>query len=186
MPTQQPAQDQNKQKEKQSRKGLIALILLLLLIIAALLWYFTRPQPVEEPEGPRFAPNASIGALPDKTDEEIIAMLQQKVDEKSVAFSIKYNPVFQDGSAEGELKLESPANNINYIYFTINIDETGEQIYESGLLAPNSYIYTDTLQTEKPLAKGVYPCTATIHLVDKDTKEELGMVQAAITLTIQN
>lgn len=175
-----------KKKTNSGQKLLIALVILLLLLLAAVLWHFTRPAPEPVDQGPTFATNASIGALPDKTDDEIVAMLQQEVDAKSVAFSIKYNPIFENGSAEGELKLESPGNNINYIFFTIAIDETGEQIYESGLLAPNSYIYKDVLQTKEPLAKGVYPCTATIHLVDKDSLEEIGIVQAALTLTIQN
>lgn len=172
------------QRRGRGRRALAALALLLLLLLAALLWRLLRPEPAAG--GPAFAANATIGALPDKTDEEIAAMLQQQVDEKSVAFSIKYNPTFENGSAEGELKLESPGNNINYIYFTIALNETGEQIYGSGLLAPNSYIYTDKLQTETPLPKGVYPCTATVHLVHRETQAEIGVVQADITLTIRN
>ena len=97
-----------------------------------------------------------------------------------------YDPTFASGSAEGELKLESPGNNINYIFFTIALDETGELIYESGLLKPNSYIYSDRLQTKEPLPKGTYPCTATVHLVDRETLGEIGTVQAALTLTVQS
>ena len=182
-----PAVEEKKEEKKGGKKKWLLLLLLLLLLLAAALLWLRRPQPpAPAPEEPKFAPNATIGALPDKTNEEITAMLQQEVDEKSVAFSIKYDPIFENGSAVGELKLESPGNNVNYIYFTIVIDETGQQIYESGLLAPNSYIYEDKLQTEEPLPKGVYSCTATIHLVDKDTMEEIGIAQAGLSLTIQN
>ena len=168
---------------RRRRAALGALVLLALLLAAALLWGRPRrPKPAE----PAFAANATIGALPDKTDKEIEAMLQQAVDEKSVAFSIKYDPTFASGSAEGELKMESPGNNINYIFFTIALDETGELIYESGLLKPNSYIYSDRLQTKEPLPKGTYPCSATVPLVDRETLGEIGSVQAALALTVQS
>ena len=167
---------------RRRRAALGALVLLALLLAAALLWGRPRrPKPAE----PAFAANATIGALPDKTDKEIEAMLQQAVDEKSVAFSIKYDPTFASGSAEGELKMESPGNNINYIFFTIALDETGELIYESGLLKPNSYIYSDRLQTKEPLPAGSYACTAPVHLLDRDTDKEKGIAQAALVITIE-
>lgn len=179
-------QEKNEKRKTGKKRWLLVLLILVLLLIALLLcWMYTRPKEVKA-GGPQFAPNAVIGALPDKSDEEIEAMLNQKVKEGMVAFSIKYEPAFDNGSAEGELKLESPGNNTNYIYFTINRDDTGEEIYKSGLLSPNSYIYKDKLQSDPPLAKGLYPCTATIHLVDKNSLEEIGFVQASLKLTILN
>ena len=65
--------------------------------------------------------------------------------------------------------------NLNNIRVTIARDDTGEQVYDSGILQPNSYIYSDSLQTKKPLPAGSYACTATVHLLDRDTDKEKGI-----------
>ena len=59
------------------------------------------------------------------------------------------------------------------------------QVYDSGILQPNSYIYSDTLQTGEAAARGSYACTATVHLLDRDTGEEKGVAQAALVILIE-
>ncbi len=181
--------------KKKSPVILIALICILLAAaIAVGIFLLQKPEPeepVEDPMAiqtniPQFAPNASIGPLPGKTEEEIREMLQQQVDDKMVAFSINATPTFKNGSAEGNLMLESPGNNINNIEFVITRDDTGDILYRSGLLKPNSYIETDKLQTEEPLPAGEYTCTATITLYDPETTEAKGMAQAALVISVQN
>lgn len=171
-----------KRAKRKKRKGVLLLLLLLLLLAAAAAWYFTRP--VETDGGPNFAPNASVGALPGRTREEIEAMLSQKITENTVAYTVNASPVFENGAAKGNLMLESPANNINYIEFVISLDETGEVLYQSGLLKPNQYITEDYLLVD--LDKGSYPCTVDITLYDPETLEAKGMTQAGITVTVKN
>lgn len=146
--------------------------------------FFT--QPAEPPERPVFAPNAQIGILPGKTEEQIQEMLTKQIDENTVAFSINSNAVFDNGRAKGNLMLESPSNNINYIEFVIRRDDSGETIYRSGLLKPNQYILEDTLQAKAALKKGVYACTADITLYDRQSLEAKGMVQAALKVIVKN
>ena len=144
-----------------------------------------KEQPMETAAEPGFSTTAMVGALPDKTEDEIRAMLQQQMDDTQIAFSINAHPVFADGEAMGDLKLESPANNINNIRFRIVRDDTGEQVYDSGILQPNHYILEDRLQTKEPLEKGDHACTANIYLLDHDTQEEMGHVQAGLTITVE-
>lgn len=173
-------------KSKMRRRLWPALLLLLLLagLVIGGWWFFLRPAP--EAQVPRFSPNATVGALPGRTEEQIREMLQQQVDDTSIAFTINSSPVFANGSAKGDLMLESPANNTNNIRFVIVRDDTAEQLYDSGLMRPNSYILEDALQTDTPLAAGSYPCTATITLYSAGTGEPLGLVQAALTITVEN
>ena len=133
-----------------------------------------------------YSPNATVGALPGKTNDQIKADMQGKIDDGMIAFSINTNMVFTDGNAEGLLKLEAPVSNTNNIQFVINRDDNGEVLYRSGLLKPNSYIDQDKLQTEQPLKKGVYNCTATVTLHDPETEMEKGKVQAAIVIRVEN
>lgn len=180
----EPNTAQHARRKKRGLLSLLIILLLILLIIAAVvLWRGGADKPAEE-EGPEFAANASVGALPGKSEEEIKAMLNQKITEKTVAYTINAVPVFENGSAEGNLMLESPANNINYIEFVIRRDDTGEEIYRSGLLKPNQYITEDKLAVVLP--QGSYLCTADITLYDPETLESKGMTQAAITITVKN
>lgn len=181
------ARKQDAQKKK--RKMLILLILLLLLLVltasaAAYFYLFSKNAEPVSNDGPQFAANASVGALPGKTREEIEAMLNQQIDDKMVAFTVNAEPYFDNGTAKGNLMLESPANNINYIEFVIRRDDTGETIYRSGLLMPNQYIEEDVLSVD--LDKGEYPCTVDVTIYDTETMEAKGMSQAAIVITVLN
>lgn len=181
--------------EKKRSRGrrvavILGLIVIILIILALLHRCYNAPQEPDnddssmENTGPGFAPNASVGALPGKTEEEIEAMLTQKINEKMVAFTVNAEPYFEDGTSMGNLMLESPANNINNIEFVIRRDDTDEVIYRSGLLQPNQYIAEDTLDVD--LDAGVYNCTVDITLYDPETNEAKGMSQAGITITIKN
>ena len=169
-------------REKAGRRlvaALLLLVALLLALVGALLWQrFYRADP-------KLEPNATVGMMPGKTAEQIEAMLNAQIDETTVAFSINSEPVFESGEAEGELMIECPEVNLNNIRVTIARDDTGEQVYDSGILQPNSYIYSDSLQTKEPLPAGSYACTATVHLLDRDTDKEKGIAQAALVITIE-
>ncbi len=173
---------QTNSTKKPIYKKLLIIAVVVLLLGAT---YFFLRQPKKD-QVPSFAPNATVGALPGKSEEEIKAILDQEINDKMVAFSINALPEFKNGKAAGNLLLESPANNINNIEFVIRRDDTGKIIYRSGLLKPNQYVEKDKLQTDKPLPKGTYPCTASITLFDPVTFQEKGMAQADIVITIKN
>lgn len=164
-----------------SKKYLLLLLLLLAALAAVLIWRAAGPKGEE----PAFAPNAVVGA-PGMTDQEIQDALSAKLDDKMISFSLNTEPVFENGSAEGRLLLVSNPSNSNNLQFIIRRDDTGETVYDSQMLSPNTYIEKDVLQTEEPLPAGEYPCTATILLLKAETYEQLGKVEAALTIIVQN
>lgn len=161
-----------------------AVVAVLCVSAAVFLYIFLHSGKKEETEQ-TFSKNAQIGIMPGKTEEQVKDMLQKQLDDSMVSFSINSNPVFKDGKSKGKLMLEAPANNHNNLEFIIRRDDTGEIIYESGLLKPNQYILEDKLNPEEPLKKGSYSCTADIRMYDKKTNKMKGMVQAGLTITIE-
>ena len=74
------------QKEK-SKKSLIIKITLLVVVLAAsgfASWYFLLRSPYDD----KLEPNAVVGVMPGKTEEQIKDELTRKVAEKEVAFPV--------------------------------------------------------------------------------------------------
>lgn len=125
---------------------------------------------------------AKVGQLEGKSEAEIAATLNEVVDEGQLQISINMNPVFSSGEASGNLKIENHPNNHYNIRVSITMDDTGEEIYNSGLMPINSHIDEDVL--EKVLKKGEYPATATFTAYDPETDMEVGQSAAKIQISI--
>lgn len=139
-------------------RGWLALAALALLVLAAVLIWRTAGYPggAAEGETPLFS------------------------------FSLNDRPVFENGAAEGPLLLVSNPGNPGNLQFIIRRDDTGAILYDSQMLAPDTHVEQDALQTKKPLPAGEYPCTATVLLLDAQTYERLGQLETAVTIVIQN
>ena len=98
--------------------------------------------------------------------------------------AINTNPVFEDGSAEGNLEIENVPNNRYAMLVRIVRSDTGEQIYDSGLIDPNYHIQEDSLSVDLPA--GDYPAAATFYAYDMETEEEIGSAGCEITITVLN
>jgi hypothetical protein len=180
--------------ERDSRRRIwIALIILLALAIGVFtahqLGYLSFPWEKEAP--PIVAGNlfpgegdAENGHLSNMTPEQIKEQMQKVVDENYLSFKINSRPVFSDGNAEGTLGIENPNNNAYPLVITIELDDTGEKIYDSGGIMPDHHI--DTAKLSKVLEKGEYKATATINAYDPDTKELKGRQAAALIITVEN
>jgi hypothetical protein len=127
---------------------------------------------------------AQLGQLDNKTDEEIQAELDRVVEENMFHIAINGFPVFETGTSEGNLEIENVPNNHYSMDVQIALSDTGELIYESGLIEPNYHIQSDTLS--KALEAGEYPCTATFKAYDTDTKQEIGSTGCEITVYVLN
>lgn len=156
--------------------ALLALGLLLLVAAAGLaLWQGLRPDDGMEP-------NVVVGPMGDYTDEEIEAMLKDKVDAGMIAFSINAQVVLESPDAQAPLLFENPGNNAKLLRMRLVRDDTGEAVYETGLLAPGSYVGKDKLDVR--LAPGTYTCTATVSAYREDTRAPLGEAAAEVVLTV--
>lgn len=173
-----------KQNRTVRRIVTIAVAFLLLALGGLFVWqtFFATPSDGVQLEN---AVKAQLGQLENKTNDEIAAELNRVIEEGSMAISINLAPVFVDGQSEGTLQIEnSPANKYAQ-EVVITMDETGEEIYRSGLLMPNYHIQTDKLATV--LAAGDYNCTATFVGYDLDIATditEIGTAAAKIRITV--
>ena len=150
----------------------------LLLAVLALAWHFLgAPDDGMEP-------NVVVGPMGDYSREELEAMLAERVDEGMIAFSLNTQVVLPAPGAEAPILFENPANNGKLLKLAIVRDDTGETVYETGFLAPGSYVEDDGLDVR--LDPGSYACTATISSYREDTKRLLGQAAAEVTITVQS
>ena len=102
----------------------------------------------------------------------------------SFRMMIHVSPIFENGSAEGELMITNPKENKQNTQVDIFLDDTDEQIYSSDILEPGGRVRYATLT--KNLEKGIYPATAYFNIIDRDNNEVIGKSAAQIEITIQN
>ncbi len=165
------------EEKKKRRKWPLLLLLLLLLFGAAIaaFIYFTTPQDdgTLKPD-----PNVKIGAITDSSD------LDKIIDEGMLTFSINATPVFESGSAEGNLLIENPEINNNRFTVEITRLDTNEVVYKSGYLDPGQYIETAKLNTVLP--KGTYKCVAEFKTFKLSNSQPIGQAAAEVTLNVTN
>lgn len=129
-------------------------------------------------------PNASVGQLEGKTQEEIQAELDRIVEEGMFNISIASYIQLEDGASEAELRIENVPNNPYLMKVEITRDDTGETIYTSGIIEPNHHIQKAKLDVD--LDAGEYPCTAVFYAHSKDDERLVGQAAAKLTITVQN
>ncbi len=151
--------------------GVIALVAAVLLVI-----FMNMPHQSNR--------TGSLGQLEGKTREEIQAELDRVVEEGMFNISIASAVTFEDGTSEGEMKIENVPGNPYLMQVEISRNDTGDVIYESGILEPNYHIQFDALDVD--LDAGEYPCTATFHALDPDTEEEVGVAAAVMNVRVLN
>ena len=129
-----------------------------------------------------FDPTAQTGQAPYKTPEEMQAELDRTVEEGMFNISIASVIQFDDGAASGTAYIENVPGNRYNMRVTIADDDSGEVLYESGVLKPNQYIEDITLVRD--LDAGTYPATATFRALDPVTQEEAGSAAAKVTISV--
>ena len=127
-------------------------------------------------------PNVVVGTMEGYSDEELAAMLAKKVDEGMIAFSLNTSMLVEGLGSQTSIKFENPPNNAKLTKLELVLDETGERIYQTGYLAPGSYVDADELDVQLPA--GVHTCTAYISSYDQETKKYLGEAACAVTVTV--
>lgn len=165
---------------KKKNVRLLAIILLALLLIGAGAGLFFCSQH----GGGWFDSNAITGSYDGKTEEEILAELNGKVEEGMMGISISTVIPFDSANAEGEARIENMAVNHVDQKVTITLDDTEEVIYQSGAIAPGQYIPTITL--DKKLEPGTYDATAMFVGYDQKTHEETGRAGARVKIIIES
>lgn len=161
----------------------VFLVLLYVLVLKPMYWpeKTVEQQAQEELVAEK---NAELGIIPGMNDDQIQERLNQAIDKSRFNISINSVPYFEDGSSEGNLRLENVPN--NHYAFTVAVvrEDNGEQVYKSGLIDPGYYV--ENVKLSKKLSKGRYPCVATFTAYDPETKEQMGEVAAQIVINVGN
>lgn len=160
------------------RKRAVVVGLVALAVVAALVVFF-----LQRGDDAFFDPNAQEGQAPYKTEEEIKAELDRIVEEGMFNISISSVIKFADGTSEGIAYIENVPGNRYHMQVTINLDDSGEEVYRSAAIAPGNYVEKITLSSD--LDPGTYEATAAFTALDQDTHEEAGKAAAKVSLVVE-
>lgn len=141
----------------------------------------SRPAQAAQPVSLVAEGNVKTGTL-DKRPKERQKELNSAVEEGMLAFSINATPFMKKGSGTANLLVENPAGNTMRFTITIQKDDTGEIIYQSGYLDPEQYIDDVPLDVELP--KGEYACTAYFDAYRISDNAYVGRAGAQIMLYV--
>lgn len=159
------------------RNVIIAVVALLVVIVAGVcIWLFAFG-------GAGHDDGAQIeGQAPYKSEEEMQAESEREIAEGMFNISIATRIEFENANSEGLAYIENVPNNPYDMRVVITEDETGDVLYESGVITPNHYI--EKIRLNKTLDAGEHAATATFTALDKETQEEAGQAAGAVTLII--
>ena len=118
------------------------------------------------------------GVAPDLTPEEIQALMQKKVDESKVAFSIYTEPTFK--GKRGTIMFANPRYSAHNIELEVMLDN--KVIMKTQKIAPDQYI-KDIELIGKALKKGTHNAVASIKAYDRKADELVGEVAVDILIT---
>ena len=175
-------------KKKRSRSGRgsnkkwICVIVTLMLFSALLgigftCWYYNGDETMK----PELA--AVRGSMPGKTQEQLEAEKNRVISEDTIAFSLNSNPEFPDGKSKGLIQFENPEGNQKLTRLEIYRNDTGDLIYQTGILKPGSYVEKDFLDVELP--PGEYDCTAQIYAYKTGQKDYIGKISIGATIRVK-
>ena len=175
--------------EVKSRFLILLLILLGLLVLLCLLLRSCSPDtPVEPNKKPIFdlTPDENVqqGGFEQKSQEEIQEELNKKVEEGMMNISMNLNPIFENGTSEGNLLIMNEEINRYPQIIEIYRKDTNELIYKSGLIPVGSRVENGKLIVD--LDAGEYPCIAYFNGVNPETGDLMGKAGAEIMISVKN
>ena len=172
-------------KGKRRLLMLIFLVALVAGIAAHLLWPGAPPPGGDPIVGGAFPGNGEAveGHLPNMSKESVREQMQREADRNVFAFKINSRPVFDAGTGEGTLRIENPNHNTYPFVVKIFLDETEEELYNSGGILPNHHI--NTARLTRILPSGEHTATAYIYAYNPDTYEYGGKSAVALTLIVK-
>ena len=180
-------QNENEQKNRRSkwirRICLIAAILVIILLLLRFCGKRDGPEVIDNRPNMVDLRTGEIddAALEGMSDEEIVELLNRKVQSSMITMSMNPDPTFRDG--KGNLLIYNDASNQGPIVVEIKRSDTGELIYTSPVVPLGKRINSGALDVELP--PGSYPCTAYFHYVDS-TGMILGSGGIAVQIHVEN
>lgn len=160
---------------------IIAAVVVAAVVIAGLLFWKSCGA---EQTAFSFDDLAKNGYLDGRSAEDIQNLVNKQVEEGMFNISINSVITFENGKAEGNMRIENIEANRYYMTVALVLDDTGEEVYKSGGIKPGQFIESAPLSVALP--KGNYEATAVFSAVDPNSLKEIGRAQAQVTLTVLN
>ena len=167
-------------RKKRGRAWLAAGIAVVLVTAASAGFFWWRSSHRQDSF---FDVSALTGALPGKSEEEVIAVLNRVVDEGMFNIAINSYITFPDAKGEGVANIENVPGNRYNMTVSIVLDDTGETVYQSKGIKPGQYIQKIRLDEELP--EGFYYATAVFTAYAQDEAHtRVGQAAAKIQLEV--
>lgn len=184
------------EKEKNNKKSviLIIVIIILLAVIGVLVWMILHPkqaEPVEAPAPEQTETTESAAANALAYDSSVVAMdedsLQKAMkdllaEEGTMALDMQVEANSSDGQNFTCDLANTPSNRYD-MYMVLYLDETGEELYRSGLVPLGSKI--TSFSTNRKLDPGSYECTVVYNQVEDDHATTHAKVNIGLTLNVR-
>jgi len=182
---------EDREKRNSGVKVVFAVVIVVLLaIIGVLVYKLTHlPQPeapaqVAEqtvPEGNIFDYDSSAVALDDSSLLKSLQDMADKAKEGTMTLKMKTEAVSTDGLNFVCALANAPDNRYD-MFMTLYLDETGEELYKSGLIPLGMEI--DNFQVNRQLSPGSHECTLVYSQVNDDKATIHSTVNVGLTLTV--
>jgi hypothetical protein len=179
----------NKQKDTEKRNKALTILLIIIWFLSATTLIYLNFGRMGAPKDTlpnnnkihfKSDENAAQGDLT-KSKTDVIAALNQKVQDGSINISMNTNPVFQDGKSKGTLMITNSTVN-KYPQQVEIYTKDGHKLIYSGGVEVGSKVETSTLLVNLP--KGTYDCVAYFNAVDPKTGDRVGTAGANIKITV--
>ena len=160
-----------------NKKKIISIVLLLTTSIGGI--FFLKENSKYKSNGTNISGYVlGNGIAPDLTPEEIQALLQKKVDDSKVAFSIYSEPTFK--GKKGTIMFANPKYSAHNLSLEVRLDN--KVIMKTEKISPDQYIEKIEL-IGKALKKGKHNAVASIKAYDRKTDKLVGEVAVDMIIT---
>lgn len=177
--------DPEEDEEEKKKKKLVLILLLslvMLLLGGIFLWLYNVYDADSNSLERELA--AEYGFLPGMSDEDIQSKLNEIIDKSMLNVSINPTPVFENGKAAGNLRIENIPNNHYAFIVQIENSKSGEVYLKTGAIEPGQFLENRALDVN--LKAGDYECIAYFIAYDLETSVEIGRTGTPIVITIRN
>jgi hypothetical protein len=173
------------------KKGLSTQVVALIVILAVVLSgaavavaMILRPPPPEIVVLPDPAPRTGVQVITEENIVDILDDMVQRADRSTFTTHMNTTWRFPNGrSASSNAVMGNSSANTYPFYFTVELADTGEVVFTSGLLPVGSRINRIVLDTN--LAQGTYAAVVVINMVDENGQAVESNVGINITLIIE-
>ena len=172
--------------DRKKKIGLLVLaVVVLIILILSLLRSCSGGTEEQHDYGGIVYDSEAVEGGWEQTDEEgIINTLNEQVQEGEINISMNTAPVFENGTAKGNLMIVNEGINRYPQVVEIRRNDTGELLYASNAIPVGSKIEKARLMGDLPA--GSYECTAMFISVDPVSGKSLGSAGALITITVKS